>query len=329
MQDQEKPNRIAAYLLFLARQRRPLVVAVFVAILGFVVLVVRPDLSVFFGRPYDIPPIGLATVLWGFAISLALSDYLKGPAETIEASRPGRVFDDLVALNHRLALLELHWTERSNADVAALVGNREGIIQELRESLSASVADSLVKQFEPTLLANAREQQIRSAFLQAQQRMYREVEVLGRRARLNLVFGVLTTGVAILLLAYMVLWHERQFVDLTALLSHYVPRVTVVVFVEVFSFFFLRLYRATLGEIHTYQNDLTRLALQQVAVDAAWAAPDHAVRGTLAKDLLTTSEKASSGSRVDDKAVDPAAVLDLMERFGKLVEKGKKPGKTE
>ncbi|MBI5525005.1 MAG: hypothetical protein HY897_01580 [Deltaproteobacteria bacterium] len=45
-----------------------------------------------------------------------------------------------------------------------------------------------------------------------------------------------------------------------AALSHYVPRITTVTFIEVFAFFFLKLYRASLIEIKFYQNELTSLA---------------------------------------------------------------------
>ncbi|MBI5528074.1 MAG: hypothetical protein HY897_17215 [Deltaproteobacteria bacterium] len=113
-------------------------------------------------------------------------------------------------------------------------------------------------------------------------RLRREIAALSRRGNLNLTIGVITTGFALGLLAYMIFDDSRTSDTLSGALSHYVPRVTTVTFIEVFSFFFLKLYRASLMEIKFYQNELTSLASLQIALATSRDCPDpDAVRTVL------------------------------------------------
>jgi hypothetical protein len=122
---------------------------------------------------------------------------------------------------------------------------------------------------------------VASIFAGTSLRLQREIAALSRRGNLNLTIGVITTGFAVGLLAYMVMNEEEVPGDLAAVISHYIPRISTVSFIEVFSYFFLRLYRASLAEIKFYQNELTALASQQIALDASRSVDPAALRATL------------------------------------------------
>ncbi|TOL29113.1 hypothetical protein CGH99_25420, partial [Vibrio parahaemolyticus] len=68
-------------------------------------------------------------------------------------------------------------------------------------------------------------------------RLMREIDSLTRRGNLNLIIGVLTTLVAVVILASTVLSGEKQLTN-DELISYYLPRITLSLFVEIFSFFF-------------------------------------------------------------------------------------------
>ena len=110
---------------------------------------------------------------------------------------------------------------------------------------------------------------IRRSLESACNRLRDELSVLNRRGNLNLVIGTLTTLAAVWLLIYMVLGHSIELTTVPALLSYYIPRVSTVVFIEIFAFFFLRLYKAGLAEMKYYQNELTTLSLIGVSIEMA------------------------------------------------------------
>jgi hypothetical protein len=114
------------------------------------------------------------------------------------------------------------------------------------------------------------------------------------------------------------------FTNVTQILAHYIPRVSTVIFIEVFSFFFLRLYKATLAESKFYQIELLELTSLDVALQAAIKLDDpktvaavisETARGR--KSGIFASSAAPSTSRQSE--LDGKTVTDLIEKTVKLV----------
>ncbi|MBI5525405.1 MAG: hypothetical protein HY897_03655 [Deltaproteobacteria bacterium] len=152
-------------------------------------------------------------------------------------------------------------------------------------------------------------------------RLRREIAALSRRGNLNLTIGVITTGFALSLLAYMIFDESTSPDSFAAALSHYVPRVTTVTFIEVFSFFFLKLYRASLIEIKFYQNELTSLASLQIALATSRDCPDPDAVRTVLDQLSRRNPNGSQAISLQPSALSPvpedstlATLADLLTR---------------
>lgn len=155
-------------------------------------------------------------------------------------------------------------SEISYAQIQLKEGQQEAIIQELKGTISEDIVAEFEKEYSASALAMSQLRQAKENFKKSTERLTKEIETLTRRANLNLVIGVLTTSIAVGLLTYMVLGTDAKIDTWTGLLSYYVPRVTVVIFIEVFSFFFLRMYKSNLQEIKFYQQEITKISTQQV-----------------------------------------------------------------
>lgn len=133
---------------------------------------------------------------------------------------------------------------------------------------------------------------------ECRQRLREEISSLSRRGVTNLIIGGTTTVVAAGLLVQAVLnspladpvqphsWEAKP--DWMGLLPSFVPRVSLAVFMEIFAFFFLRLYRTSLVEIKFFQNELTNIELKLIALEAGIARDDKALIETLAANLMAT-----------------------------------------
>ena len=84
-----------------------------------------------------------------------------------------------------------------------------------------------------------------------------------------MLIGISTTIVAAIFLGYTTFGPHDPFKELIELLPYYIPRVTTIIFIEVFAFFFLKLYKNTLQEIKYFQNELTSIELKKTAFEAA------------------------------------------------------------
>lgn len=123
---------------------------------------------------------------------------------------------------------------------------------------------------------------LRSETEQIRRRLLSEISQLGRRSNLNLSIGIGTTVMAISLLAYSVFTANISLDNWRDALPSQILRMSLAVFVEVFSFFFLRLYRANLDEIKYFQNEVTNVEMKLIALRSSFAVDE----GSAAADVL-------------------------------------------
>lgn len=151
-----------------------------------------------------------------------------------------------------------------------------GAIKEnLPKDLSSGIFEELLNKSISISVDRSQITHLRSREDQTNDRLRDEIAALSRRGNLNLIIGVITTILAVGLLAYIVLTAEFTAGDTTAFLKHYVPRITVAVFIEVFSFFFLRLYRQSLSDIKYFQNEMTNVDSKFLALEGSLLIKDR------------------------------------------------------
>jgi hypothetical protein len=183
----------------------------------------------------------------------------------------------------------------------ATTGLDQSQLEEIREALKKSIitelsGSALVTTDTPAIepepkAVDARE--LMMSFNETRERLLREMSNLSRRANLNLAFGTLTTILAGTGLVYIVLFTPLNLAGVSSseyswlVVAHYVPRLSLIIFAEVFAYFFLRLYKASLPDMKYYQNEITNVEMRLIALKAALAMEDKeplkAVVGDLSK----------------------------------------------
>lgn len=126
---------------------------------------------------------------------------------------------------------------------------------------------------------------------QIKKQLYTEAAKLSRYSYINLGIGTFTTFIAITIL-YLTLTakpneyrlvenpdsktleiQKQDSVDLSntdmSYLMHLIPRVSLSILIELFAFFFLRLYRNNLSELKYYNNEIVNIKMKIVALKAA------------------------------------------------------------
>lgn len=151
--------------------------------------------------------------------------------------------------------------------------------QEIFQSLVNTISTNLTKDFFDSIkesvigqVIDDKREQIFSIAKRCDSSLIRlkgEIELLTKRANINLIIGSITTISALILLGYFVVNDNFNSDDILKVSLHFIPRLSLVIFIEFFSFFFLKLYRTSLQEIKYYQNELTNLELKQTAIITA------------------------------------------------------------
>jgi len=226
---------------------------------------------------------GLAIISTGIVAAMYI--YLRGPiyelaASSVSVAEPistismdeGRIAE---LLDERLkqAVDDIGKTTsvlQNHNDRTELVDAiKSAVIQDLGTSIGAE-SDLYLRK----LPRSTQFSEVRTIHAETISRLKREVSDLGRRANVNLLIGGVTSLIAVGLLIFMVLTSNVQRDNILDLLWHFIPRLSIVIFIEVFSFFFLRLYRTTLNEIKYFQNELTNVDLKFAGLEASLALED-------------------------------------------------------
>lgn len=142
---------------------------------------------------------------------------------------------------------------------------RARLIDESSELILKDIKEEISKKLENTL----KNETLLTQFGDCTRRLNSEVESLGRRGNLNLGLGAITTITGLLLLGASVFSELTSIKDWWGFISHFAPRLTLVILIEVFAYFFLSLYKASLSEIKFFQNELTNIESKQIALQAA------------------------------------------------------------
>ncbi len=108
------------------------------------------------------------------------------------------------------------------------------------------------------------EQDLRTTFISHQvSPIIRDTEIyirkIQRNSIVNLIIGILSSIAAIIFLAYSILATNDLKLSWDVFLMHFLPRLTFVILIQLFTYFFLRLYRNNLEDAKYFQNELTNL----------------------------------------------------------------------
>ncbi|HDS1756197.1 hypothetical protein [Pseudomonas sp. M5] len=151
---------------------------------------------------------------------------------------------------------------------------------EVAEKANAILSSQVMK-----LLKNDMTQKL---FEECRMRLLQEIRDLNRKGSINLSIGAAISAIGILLLGATLVFEVVGSTDLMALISHYLPRLSLIVLIEVLAYFFLRLYKASLAEVKYFQNELTNIEAKQIAVNVAREAGDCAMVGVVVAKLADT-----------------------------------------
>ncbi|CAB3794304.1 hypothetical protein [Paraburkholderia caffeinilytica] len=156
---------------------------------------------------------------------------------------------------------------------------RSKATEEMLNDIAASVEKSIRSGNEHDLIQAERERAVR--------RLVGAIDSLRARANVNLVFGIIMSLIGITILAS-TLTNPLGDTSSRALLSHYVPRIALAFVVELFSYFFLNLYRANLAETRYYHNEITNVEARCTALTTAYISGVPEFYGDIVRALLAT-----------------------------------------
>ena len=213
---------------------------------------------------------------------IATLNPIKPP--TIALDEIDRLKTELLDLKNRL--------DRPRTDQVLTDAQRLQLAETIRQKLLSEHAQKLVAEFrgrlEAAISQDERRKTVTAIFGGTLQRLNLEVGALGRRGNTNLSIGIVMTLAGLAVLGELVFRGTLNPKDALDLSAHYIPRLTLVIFIEIFAYFFLKLYKSSLSEIKYFQNEMTNVEAKQAALTISLDEDDKTVRSDIVKMLANT-----------------------------------------
>ncbi|MEX3923094.1 hypothetical protein AB4Y36_03595 [Paraburkholderia sp. BR10936] len=226
-------------------------------------------------------------------ITFAMLRYLNSPPDKLEESA--------ILRPQAIEYIEKSAAEAAKQASASAVArvqesllddsSREQLIGEITRQLQASAAgatyDQLMLQLTSSVEDNERERKLRAELDETTARLKAAIDELNQRANLNLVFGIAISvgGVVALLVLTFSAPPENTWLDFVKI---YVPRLTVAILIELFAYFFLKLYKDNLAETRYFHNEITNIAARRTALITSLATVDQSAVKQAITELLKT-----------------------------------------
>jgi len=243
------------------------------------------------------------------AVGVFLNQYLGGGSylefksvKIKEDKNSKQTQEELLALRKELNDFKENTVNESQIDE---------IIKTLNEKIKHEAASDLLNEYK--VLANknisdAAETRLECHFLRIMSRLTGEIKELGKRAKINLIIGSITalSGVSI----FMLFVFERVSPDAANnyLVTEFAPRISLVIVIEVFAYFFLGLYKSNLSEIKYFHNELTNVESKYIALEEGNAIDDSSIIKDIVKELSQTErnfllKKGESTTAIEEKRI--------------------------
>lgn len=160
---------------------------------------------------------------------------------------------------------------------------KEELLKTLTEQLESKTSEEYLLKLENKIKLKLIEDSISSSF----SRIKNEISSLGNRGTINLFIGITLNIGGIF---YLIFTMSSTFtnIEIVAVISHLTPRILMVVFVEIFSFFFLNLYKKSLDEIKYFQNEMTNLEAKYLALALAKQSGNFKLLSSIVENLMNT-----------------------------------------
>ena len=179
--------------------------------------------------------------------------------------------------------------------------DKQIIIENIQKKLESDSFLEYAEGLRTLLASKISEDYSQQLFRGVTDRLTMETRNLARRGNLNLILGMSTTLIGLFILAYAV-YDSPKSQSVQELAAYFVPRVSLVLLVEVFAYFFLRLYKQSLEEIKYFQNEITNVESRMIAMYFASRVEDPALGARLAEELARTERNFILGK--DQTTVD-------------------------
>jgi len=196
-------------------------------------------------------------------------------------------------LGHRLERLqreiaEIRLGKQASIDIPQITNEVRAFVQ---ENLVREILTSVDEKYRKFLVEKASYIPMKDRLEALSATLSVQLKSQSNRADFNLIAGALVAALGFGALGWLTVFGYMDSTlngNLERFAVWYIPKLTFVIVIEAFSYFFLNLYRSGLGEVKFFQNEITNLESKIAAGYAAIGSEDHGLLRVAIERLANT-----------------------------------------
>jgi hypothetical protein len=241
--------------------------------------------------------------------------------------------------------LEESFSKLEKTVVEAMSGDQKEIVEVVKEAVLSKASEEF---WADLSAAKAKFEHLESTqdrldgiFYDSKNRLLSEIQSLSKRGNVNLALGVATTLAAIVLLGTFafdvthlslqagVVMQDGTVVQngeskILQLALMFLPKMSLAIFMQVFAFFFLRLYKSSLSDIKYFQNELTNneskyLGVQVSLIDGLAPALEVVVKDLMGTERNHVLADGQTTIELEKHKMEHASSTEVMKLIPKLL----------
>ncbi|ADR23393.1 hypothetical protein MATR_27570 [Marivirga tractuosa] len=264
------------------------------SVIGLVFILTREVAYEYFDRQFSFIFIIIGAVSLAFGVGFILYRYLQNGSFSKYSN------SDISNQNLRSEIQDLKFELLKLRKKSGETTDSENISKTINKAIDSTLTEGFIRTkidsfYSEKAIAEAKRKDIIDEFEDLGYRIGGELIRLRKSANINLVIGTVVTICAIVALGYEVFYNELDFENTTKVISHYIPRLSIIVFVEIFAFFFLKLYKATLSDIKYFNNEKTNIDFKIISLKAALNTSNDQIIQLMLQELIKTERNFKLG----------------------------------
>lgn len=162
------------------------------------------------------------------------------------------------------------------------------LIQIIQEKIENQAIDEYLEKIQERIKRQGVIEYSQLQSLQTLKRIQLAINSQNAKANFNLTLGVITAIIGITLMVVFIPNYAVEVTDLSQFMIDFLPRLSVVILVETFAYFFLRMYKYNLDEIKYFQNEATSIEHKLQSLNIALQLTDQDIVKEIILDLAKT-----------------------------------------
>lgn len=252
--------------------------AIFFTAIGLIMLFIKTDLIEYLSLPpLSVITFSVLTFLTGLSFFIML--YVRGDLfQSFNRSNNDLSNIDIIEeINNRIQIVEKEIERNKLIDKSSIISSDE-TRNLLNEKINSITDDEIIgrlnEKTKENLLNQSRLNIIDKELITTKLRIEKEALRTSRYGLINLMIGFITTFMAIYFLGYSLLGVQTNGLSTQDYIYHIIPRISLSILIEVFSFFFLRLYKKNLEDIKYLNNERTNIEMKIIAIKTGFLNDD-------------------------------------------------------